>query len=109
MVREVRVAGIATAVDDADRDALACEAGRTKGGRAHRVTRRRVEQLDPLVGVDVVRPAGRHGGLERRDGALHERQGQVLHRLHGQAESPEPRSLRSRGDGVEGCDSPHHG
>ena len=45
-----------------------------------------VEQLDPLVGVDVLGDAGGDGRLHRGGRARDERHRQPLHRLHGEPE-----------------------
>ena len=85
-VGEVRLGRVAAGVDDADRDALAGEALSAHRGGAHRVRGLGVEELDPLVGVDVVRDPGGHRCPQCWQRALHERQRQLVHGLHGQAQ-----------------------
>jgi hypothetical protein len=86
VVGEIGVAGVAAGVHDGDGDAVTGEAGRTCDGGAHRVARRGVEELDRLVGVDVVGQARGDGRLHRGDGTAHDDEREVLHRLHLEAE-----------------------
>ena len=58
-----------------DRHALAGEAGGAQRGRAHGVGRGGVEQLDRLVGVDVVGDAAGDGALHGADPAGHRASG----------------------------------
>jgi hypothetical protein len=54
---------------------------------AHRVGGGLVEELDRIVGIDIVGCAGAYGRAHRLDGPAHERERQVLHRLDSEAGS----------------------
>ncbi len=107
VVGEVGVGGVAAGVDDADRDSLAGEAaGAQRAGGARRggddVAGGGVEQVELLVGVRVERGAAGHGGHELGRRALHEREGQALHRLDDEAEVAQCGDLGSARRGGEG-------